>query len=134
MMQRMPPEFDRSLRALNRDGSGRSIAGIAVAALLLGLWLAWFLTVPVARYEVTDRARVEVDQSVHVIQAAVPGRVVRSGLALGREVKAGETLVEIETVRGTPFADTMYGAIDPIRFDGGDGNDVLLGSDGDDNS
>jgi membrane fusion protein (multidrug efflux system) len=90
-------EFSRSLRSLNRDGFGRSVAGISVAALLLGVWLAWFLTVPVARYEVSEHARIEADQSIHAIQAPVAGRVVRSNLALGREVEAGDTLVDIET-------------------------------------
>jgi multidrug resistance efflux pump len=93
----VPVEFSRSLRSLNRDGFGRSVAGIAVAALLLGAWLAWFFIVPVARYEVSERGRIEVDQSIHAIQAPVAGRVVESNLALGREVEAGDTLVDIET-------------------------------------
>jgi membrane fusion protein (multidrug efflux system) len=93
----VPGEFNRSLHSLNRDGFGRSVAGLAVAALLLGLWLVWFLTAPVARYEVSDRARIEVDQSIHAIQAPVAGRVVLTNLMLGREVEAGDTLFELET-------------------------------------
>ena len=93
----MPAEFGRSLRSLNRDGFGRSIAGVLVAGLLLAAWLVWFLTVPVARYAVTEQARIEADQSTHVIQAPVAGRVVLSRLTLGREVEAGDILVAIET-------------------------------------
>jgi membrane fusion protein (multidrug efflux system) len=89
-------EFNRSLRSLNNDGFGRSLAGIGVAALLLGVWLVWFLTAPVARYEVTERARIEAIQSIHAIQVPVAGRVVRSNLALGKEVEAGDTLIELE--------------------------------------
>lgn len=93
----VPAEFRRSLRSLNRDGFGRSIAGILVAAALLAAWMTWFLTVPVTRYAVTDQAHVEADQAIHAIQAPVEGRVVLSHLLLGREVEAGDTLVEIET-------------------------------------
>jgi membrane fusion protein (multidrug efflux system) len=82
---------------LNRDGAGHSVAGILVLALLLAAWLVWFLTVPVARYEVTEQARIEADQSTHVIQAPVAGRVVLSNLTLDREVEAGDILVAIET-------------------------------------
>jgi membrane fusion protein (multidrug efflux system) len=82
---------------LNRDGFGRSIAGVLVPGLLLAAWLVWFLTVPVARYEVTEQARIEADQSTHVIQAPVAGRVVLSNLTLGREVEARDILVAIET-------------------------------------
>jgi membrane fusion protein (multidrug efflux system) len=93
----MLAEFGRSRRSLNRDGFGRSIAGVLVAGSLLAAWLVWFLTVPVARYEVTEEARIEADSSTHVLQAPVAGRVVLSNLTLGREVEAGDILVAIET-------------------------------------
>jgi multidrug resistance efflux pump len=93
----MLAEFGRSRRSLNRDGFGPSIAGVLVAGSLLAAWLVWFLTVPVARYEVTEEARIEADSSTHVLQAPVAGRVVLSNLTLGREVEAGDILVAIET-------------------------------------
>ena len=48
-------------------------------------------------YEVTTTARLEVERAVYPIEAPVVGRVVATHLALGREVQAGEVLVELES-------------------------------------
>ncbi|HEX2076084.1 MAG TPA: HlyD family efflux transporter periplasmic adaptor subunit [Longimicrobium sp.] len=89
-------DFDRTLRSLERpDGRGLTIT-LAVALALLAAWTAWLFAASVPLYETTDQARVEVEAAAHPVAAAVDGRVVRSGLALGRLVAAGEVLVEID--------------------------------------
>src|SRR4051812_12985502 len=93
----MPVEFSRSMRSLNRDGLGRSLAALGFAIIVLGLWFVWFFRAQVARYEITETARLEVDGAGFELQAPVAGRVVGSHLELGREVDAGEVLVEIES-------------------------------------
>lgn len=89
--------FSRSLRSLEADSFRNAGAALLLAGLLLGACLAWFVLAQVARYEVTDEARLEVDQAIYPVQAHVSGRVVASRLALGREVQSGEVLVELET-------------------------------------
>jgi hypothetical protein len=64
--------------------------GIRLAVLLLAGWVAWFLLARVARYEVTDSARLEVDRAVHRVDAPVAGRVVATRLVLSRELEAGD--------------------------------------------
>src|SRR5215471_5359555 len=93
----MSVEFSRSMRSLNRDGFGRTLAAFALAIVVLGLWLAWFLRAEVNRYEVTEQARLETERAGYEIQSSVAGRVVNSNLSLGRNVQAGDVLVEIET-------------------------------------
>ena len=63
---------------------------------MLAAWTAWFLGARISRYETTDRARVEVDQAVHVLQAPIAGRVISSNLVMGREVKAGDVVLEVD--------------------------------------
>jgi multidrug resistance efflux pump len=93
----MPTPFSRCSRALGADSSRRTVGLILLMAALLGGWLAWFALAKVALYETTDAARLEVDRAVHPVEAVVGGRVAMTRLAVGREVKAGDVLVELET-------------------------------------
>jgi membrane fusion protein (multidrug efflux system) len=47
-------------------------------------------------YEVSQTARLEVDQAVHPIAASIAGRVVTTHLIVGRAVQAGEVLAELD--------------------------------------
>lgn len=93
----MSATFSHSLRFLNADGFRHSIAGLLLAAVLLGAWVGWFLFARVTLYEVTDTARLEVGREAHLIQVSVAGRVVATRLTLGGEVQAGDVLVELDT-------------------------------------
>ena len=93
----MPTPFSRTLRALEADSFRGSLVALVFVVALLGGWLAWFFLAKIARYEVTDTARLEVDQESHPVQSPVLARVVSSNLALGKEVQAGDVLVELDT-------------------------------------
>jgi membrane fusion protein, adhesin transport system len=88
--------FSRTTRALGADGFGRWAAGLAIVAVLLVVWTAWFAFARVRRIEVSQDARVEVEQAVRRIEPVVEGRIVTSHLVLGREVARGDVLVEID--------------------------------------
>ena len=92
----MPASFTRAVRSLEADGFRRSIFGLLLVAVLLGAWTTWFLRAHVARYEVTNEARFEVDQAAYLLQAPASGRAVASRLVLGAMVKAGDVLVELD--------------------------------------
>lgn len=94
----MSTPFLSTQRALERDGYGRFFAGLALTLCLLGAWTWWFWQARVGRYEVTSQARIEVDRATHPIQPAIAGRVVRANLTLGAIVKAGDVLVELDTI------------------------------------
>jgi multidrug resistance efflux pump len=92
----MAVTFSRTLRAIETDSVRPRVIGLVSAALLLCGWSAWFVFGRVTVYEVTERAMLEVTRAAHPVAARVDGRVVRTGLELGKEVKAGEVLVELE--------------------------------------
>src|SRR4029450_11196724 len=92
----MPSPFSRTVRSLSSDRFRRSFVGLLAVAVILAGWLVWSLTSRVTGYEATATARLEVDSAVHPIEAAVSGRVLKNYIALGREVKLGEALVELE--------------------------------------
>jgi membrane fusion protein (multidrug efflux system) len=65
--------------------------------VVLGAWIAWLFLARVAVYAVTADARLEVDSAVHPVASPVLGRVVATDLRIGREVKVGEVLVELDS-------------------------------------
>jgi membrane fusion protein (multidrug efflux system) len=92
----MSVAFSRTLRSLEADGFRRTSWGLLLAAALMAAWAAWFLFGAVTRYEVSETARLEADRAAHPVQAPVTGRIATTHLTLGREVQAGEVLVELE--------------------------------------
>lgn len=92
----MSTAFSRTLRSLHADRFRFSTAGIALAALLLGAWTAWAVMARLTLYEVTNTARLEVDQAAHPVQAPLPGRIVKTNLVIGRTVLAGEIMLELD--------------------------------------
>src|SRR5262245_5295650 len=93
----MPTPFTRCARSLAADGFNRPLASILIVTILLGGWLAWLALAEVSLCETTGEARLEVDSAAHPIEALLGGRVTATRLKVGREVKAGDVLVELET-------------------------------------
>lgn len=93
----MATPFSRTVRSLNADGLQRSAWILFLALAMLGAWLAWFFLAEVTVCEVSEEARTEVDRAVYPLEALIAGRVVATRLTIGREVQAGEALVELET-------------------------------------
>jgi membrane fusion protein (multidrug efflux system) len=63
---------------------------------MLVAWSAWMALGQVGVYQKTERARVEVGSAAHPVAAPVGGKVVKTYLAVGREVTAGEVLVVLD--------------------------------------
>jgi membrane fusion protein (multidrug efflux system) len=91
------PTFSRYMRSLGADSQRRTLLGLFVAFAVLGAWGAWLFLARVTLYEVTTEARLEAEEAGYTIAADAAGRVVNTRLALGREVKAGDVLAELDT-------------------------------------
>jgi multidrug resistance efflux pump len=94
MKARIAALFPTSSRVLSDDASHFVI--LFLGLVTTGLWCLWFLLIPITRFETSNLARTEVDQAAYPIQAHVSGRILRSHLMLGRQVRSGEVLVELE--------------------------------------
>jgi len=92
----MAVAFAQSMRAMAADKGRWSLTGLLTVCVLLGAWSTWFVGAHVAVYEVTQNARLEVDQAVHPIATPVAGRLGVTHLAVGRAVQAGEVLAELD--------------------------------------
>jgi multidrug resistance efflux pump len=92
----VPIAFSRSMRSLHADGrSRRAIWFLLIPVAVLAAWSTWFLKSHVAHYQVTDHARLQVDQAVHVIAEFPP-------TALGR-IRTGQPGRFRSRVGGVPI-------------------------------
>lgn len=92
----MAAPFSRTARALALDAGRPALWLWGLAALGLGAWLAWFVLGRVTVVEVSRHARLEVVQAPHPLAPAQAGAVTVSHLAIGRPVRAGDVLVELD--------------------------------------
>ena len=83
------------MRSLDSDRPKRS--WLIWMPTLLAAWTAWMFGSRVPVFEVTDRGRLEVQAAAHTLSALSAGRIASSKLQLGRDVAAGETLVELDS-------------------------------------
>jgi membrane fusion protein (multidrug efflux system) len=93
----MAEPFSRSLRLVVMEDKWTAALALGTGLVLLLAWGGWFVAADIRVYEVSPHARVELEQAASPVQAPVAGRVVQANLTLGREVQAGELLVEIDT-------------------------------------
>lgn len=94
----MSSSFPRTMRALHMDGMNPTVLALILISATIALWCGWVAFGRVSVSEVSARARLEMER-VHPVAPAVGGRVVASYLTLGREVRSGDVLVEIEADR-----------------------------------
>jgi membrane fusion protein (multidrug efflux system) len=93
----MASSFHRTSQSLRLDRGIWSITAFAVAITLTVAWLVWAFKAIVVRYEISDSARLEVAAAPYPVEAQIAGKLTASRLVLGREVQAGEILVELES-------------------------------------
>jgi len=88
--------FSRTTRALRADGFRRWVVGLGVIGVLLVAWGTWFIGARDARVEVSQTARVEVEEAARAVESTVDGRIVVSHLELGRAVALGDVMLELD--------------------------------------
>jgi hypothetical protein len=80
------------MRSLHADGrSRRAIWFLLIPAVVLAAWTSWFLGAHVSRYEVSDRARIEVNAPGSIVPSGEPRVIAEfaSTAALGH-IRAGQ--------------------------------------------
>jgi len=94
----MSTAFARTLRHLEPRRSRRVLLATATTAIVATAWGLWAARASVTVYEVSDRARLEIDRAPHPVDAPTSGTVVESRMQLGRDVAAGDVLVRLDAV------------------------------------
>lgn len=92
----MGSAFSQTLRGLAVNRPRTSLAAVGLATAVLVGWTIWFSRAKVAVRAVTDVARLEVEQRAHAVDSPIAGRIDHARFELGRPVKSGEALVELD--------------------------------------
>jgi len=92
----VPSQFSRTTNSLASDTSHWALAAWTLGVLLLAAWLTWFTLARVTVYEISSKARIEVQQAAHAVVSVIPGRIATTRLVIGQEVRAGDILVELD--------------------------------------
>ncbi|MBS1831845.1 MAG: HlyD family efflux transporter periplasmic adaptor subunit [Acidobacteria bacterium] len=90
--------FSKTFRALDRTrpvGVFLRLFTALAALAALGYWIA---RVPVALYETSLAARLEIETAAAVIQSQMTGRIVESNLVMGKDVKKDDILVRLDSL------------------------------------
>lgn len=93
----MGVSFTRTTRALAADRGMGTRWAMQVALALAVVWALWFFFARVTVWEVSRTAHVEVTSASRAIATEQPGRLIASGLYVGRRVRAGEVLAELDS-------------------------------------
>ena len=92
----MGSSFSSSMRSLGNDRFSPSFLVVIIAVTILGVWIAWVVMARVSVYEISDSGRIEAATSLYPIAAQTSGKVMTTYLTVGREVEAGDILIEFE--------------------------------------
>ena len=105
--------FKRTFARLLADQGWFTAWTLVMTIALLGAWLCWAAWARVSLYEVSSKARVELDSATYPIESPVLGRVVRTELRIDRNVRRGEVLVELDAM-----AEQLQLRQEQVRADG----------------
>lgn len=94
----MKTAFARTYSLLLADRSHHQIWTLASAVILLGAWICWASWAQITLYEVSPKARVELDSATYPVESPLLGRVVQTNLHVGQAVHRGDVLVEIDPI------------------------------------
>ncbi len=88
--------FSKTYAALLSERSRLSGLAWAAGIILLASWFWWATQIPVTLYEVSADSRLELDSATYPIQSPFVGRIVKTNLSVGQQVRQGDVLVEID--------------------------------------
>jgi multidrug resistance efflux pump len=88
--------FSRTLRSFGADNFRFGTLGSLAAILIIIAWFAWLGYARVPLQVVSKNARLETDNDLYSIASPISGRVVAVHIDVGRDVKEGDVLFELD--------------------------------------
>lgn len=95
----MPQHYEQTMRAFAAERPRRAVLAWLACGTFAAAWLCWFFATGVTVHAVSDRARLEVADAPSGVDSPAAGEVLTTSLMLGREVKKGDILLELDPRR-----------------------------------
>lgn len=93
----MPVLFPKTVRSLSGTSGKHRLVLLVLALMLLSAWTAWALLGSISIVAVSNRGRLETRQALHQLAAPAAGTVAIANATLGRAVRRGDVLLEMDT-------------------------------------
>lgn len=93
----MSTSFSRTTRSLTQDSSFYAVMAWLLGGLFLLAWLVWLFFAKITVYEISAKARLEVNRSSHPIASMVSGKIIAIAASLGQQVKSGDVLLTLDS-------------------------------------
>lgn len=93
----LPNPFNRTTRSLAADNASFAIFSWSLAGFLLSVWMYWFFFSAVTLYEISHKARLEVNYSAHPLVSLVAGKLISIQVGLDEQVAAGQVLFTLDS-------------------------------------
>ena len=85
----MKTAFARTYSRLLADRGHHEIWTLTCAVLMMSAWICWASWAQITLYEVSQKARVELDSATYPVESPLLGRVVQTSLHVGQVVHRG---------------------------------------------
>ncbi|MCC2689277.1 MAG: Membrane fusion component of tripartite multidrug resistance system [Rhizobiaceae bacterium] len=112
----MQVDFQRTLLAIASDRKRAGIDHVIIGflSLLFLAWSVWLFAARLPLFQISTSARVEVSQQGSPLEVATDGQVAKTDLKLGRAVRAGDVLVELDEEAVTWKIDGLKAEIEAL--------------------
>jgi multidrug resistance efflux pump len=112
----MQVDFQRTLLAIASDRKRAGIDHVIIGflSLLFLAWGVWLFAARLPLFQISTSARVEVSQQGSPLEVATDGQVAKTDLKLGRAVRAGDVLVELDEEAVTWKIDGLKAEIEAL--------------------
>jgi len=111
----MPNPFTKTTRALEGTGQRLWSSLLLCALFVVVAWLSWFVAGRVPVYELSENARLEVIGVPSPVTAPMSGTVRANHMVIGRSVKAGEVLLELDAAADSLTAIVAASELDDLH-------------------
>lgn len=92
----MATDFHRTIRASREDSRATAVVSVGASGILVAALAFWGARSSIDVWQTSPKARLQAIAAPHPIESPVLGRVTSTACALGKDVRAGDIVLELD--------------------------------------